>query len=192
MSIILNAARLAARYHREQKRNNNGYPYMTHLIRVAGRVMTLDDMNEADAAAAFLHDGPEDQVKAPGDLEQMHREIEQACGVETLVIVIALTNPSKGSTASRAERKQIDREHLSRCPVRVKRIKLVDRNDNLQESIRDILIGHDTNFKFNRLYADESQLLLDESLIGADPLLEAELAESIKQLHAACDLKQPA
>ena len=63
MSIILNGARLAARWHKDQKRDDSGLPYMTHLIRVAGRVMTLDGMEETDGAASYLHDSLEDQAK---------------------------------------------------------------------------------------------------------------------------------
>ena len=186
MSIITAAAQLAARYHKEQTRKNNGRPYITHLIRVAGRVATLPGMEDADVSAAYLHDGPEDIPKTLGAFEQMSFEILETCGQETLDIVLALTNPSKGMKLPRPERKKIDREHLAKCPRRVKRIKLVDRIDNIEESILDLSLHIDRNIGFNELYADESELLLKEALQGADTELETELVAAISRLRYIC------
>jgi len=186
MSIILNGARLAARWHKNQKRDDTGAPYMTHLIRVAGRVMTLDEMEECDGAAAYLHDSLEDQAENFGGSIQMQEEIRRECGQDTLVIVLGLTNPSKGMELPRVERKHIDREHLRRCPQRVKRIKLVDRIDNLQEILHDLRHGLSKRHKFAAMYAGESELLLKESLTGADSTLEQELAQTIADLRAIC------
>ena len=41
MNTIIVAAQLAANEHRHQKRKYTGYPYITHLARVAGRVLLL-------------------------------------------------------------------------------------------------------------------------------------------------------
>lgn len=184
-SIIIAAAQLAARYHQNQKRKTSGRPYITHPIRVAGRVATLPGMEDADVAASFLHDGPEDQAPTTEKRDEMHTEILQACGQKTLDLVMALTNPSKGMNLPRAERKQMDREHLKGYPVRVKRIKLVDRIDNLHETISDILLGIDHKRDFNLLYAAESEQLLEEALRGADPELEKELTQAIANLRLA-------
>ena len=186
MSIIIAAARLAAHYHKNQTRKNNGRPYVTHLIRVAGRVAILAGMEDADAAAAFLHDVIEDCTKNDNQRHQMRFEILETCGQETLDIVLALTNPSKSMKLPRPERKKIDREHLAKCPRRVKRIKLVDRIDNIEESILDLSQHVDRNYRFNEIYADESELLLKEALQGADTELETELATAIGRLHHTC------
>ena len=186
MSIIIAAAQLAARYHKDQKRKNSGRPYLTHLVRTSGRVATLPGMEEADVAATFLHDSLEDIPQSLDVFEQMSFEILETCGQETLDIVLALTNASKGLKLPRAERKKIDREHLAGYAVRVKRIKLVDRIDNVDESITDLSLGYDHDVAFNQLYASESELLLTEALRGADPELEMELSRSIQRLHWIC------
>jgi len=186
MSIITAASQLAARYHKEQTRKNNGRPYITHLIRVAGRVATLPGTEDADVAGSFLHDILEDIPKTLDVFHQMQFEILETCGQETLDIVVALTNPSKGMKLPRPERKQIDRDHLAKCPRRVKRIKLVDRIDNVEESIVDLSLGLDKSTKFNEIYANESEQLLTEALCGADVELETELARSIQNLRFVC------
>lgn len=191
MSIIIAAAQLADIYHKGQIRRNNKRPYKTHCDRVACRVMMLPGMDEHDVAGAFLHDGPEDCAETTEDLMAMHAEIAQRCSGKTLAVVIGMTNMASRlhPNLPRAERKHMDRVRLAAQPVNIKRIKLVDRTENLLETIDDILAGRDKDYKFGRLYADESELLLNESLRGADNILENELAEVIHNLRAVCDHK---
>jgi (p)ppGpp synthase/HD superfamily hydrolase len=188
-NIILSAAQLAARYHQHQKRKNNGSPYVTHLIRVAGRALTLPEATEVMGAAGFLHDSIEDQTATPAERERMSEEIEASCGGATLEMVLALTNPSKGIKAPRAERKRMDREHLQACCREVKLVKLVDRIDNLSESYTDVKAGLDNKLEFNLLYCEESELLLRQSLNEVDPALEQELRDSIEDLRLLCTRK---
>jgi len=185
-SIIIAAAQLAARYHKDHTRKNNNRPYQTHLIRTAGRVATLPGVKDADVAAAFLHDSLEDIPQTLEAFERMSFEILETCGQDTLDLVLALTNPSKRSKLTRPERKRMDREHLAKCARRVKRIKLVDRIDNLEESILDLTLHNDRNYTFNEQYAAESELLLNEALRGADPELELELERCIQTLRWTC------
>lgn len=187
MSIILNAARLADKWHHGQLRDDSGEPYRNHLIRVAGRVAMLSDIEDCDVAGSFLHDSREDRAKLFGGLVAMDEEIRQNCGTDTLVIVIAMTNPSiamKGEP--REDRKAADREHLAKCPRRVKRIKLIDRDDNICELDHDLRYGISQRFDFGRLYARESELLLQQSLAGADRELEETLARNIAKLNQLC------
>jgi len=165
MSMILKAAKFARDAHKGQfrKYGHSDRPYITHVIRVAGRVATLPGATEAMVAGAYMHDVVEDTNTTLSDVREF-------LGEEVADIVDGLTNISKGSTAPRAERKRMDREHLAAMPVSVRRIKLVDRIDNLGE-IRD---DHETPEKFTKLYKAETVLLL-ESLRGTDPVLEAEL-----------------
>lgn len=184
MSIILVAARLAAFYHRNQKRDNSGRPYMAHLVRVAGRVATIEGMTETDVAGAFLHDTLEDQATTPELFEEIREAIQTGCGKDVYSVVLDLTNKSKSSPQlSRAERKKIDREHLATCSEHVKTIKLIDRIDNVNEFIMDALLGLEQRHDFLRKYADESELLLKEALTGVNPDLEIELAAAIKRLR---------
>jgi len=117
---------------------------------------------EAMVAAAFLHDVVED-TSHPLD------EILAEFGPDVARLVAELTNPSKGMTASRPQRKQLDREHLATVSREARLIKLLDRIDNLQEMA-------DAPTAFRRQYCQESRLLAE--VIGdADPALKAELLE---------------
>lgn len=126
MSIILRAADLARTAHEGQLRKYTGRPYIEHPARVAGLVAILPGTTEAMVAAAFLHDVLEDTA-----IPEMR--ILDVTGPETLGLVRWLTNQSKGMTAPRHERKNIDRNHLMKAPPEAQVIKLIDRIDNLLE-----------------------------------------------------------
>lgn len=147
MSIILKAAALAVRAHEGQKRKYNGFPYITHPARVAGRVGILPGATEEMVAAAYLHDVLEDTTVT-------REEIEAATNAQVGFYVDCMTNKSKGTGLPRAERKAMDRRHLSEVPDEVKLIKAIDRMDNLME-MREAPVD------FKRLYAEESLLLCD-------------------------------
>ena len=152
--MIEKARRFAEMAHKGQVRKYNGQPYFTHPERVARRLEGLGYGPEM-IAAGYLHDVVEDcGVKV--------KEIEAEFGAKVAALVSGLTNPSKGMKASRAERKRVDREHLSSQPKEVKVIKLVDRIDNIRE-----MDGADTDFKST--YAKET-LLLIPCLHGGDGL----------------------
>lgn len=191
MSIIIRAAALAEFYHRDQERKNNKLPYLTHLIRVAGRVATHPGAFEAQVAAAFLHDVVEDQATTPERLVTIQEQIISECGESTLDLVTRLTNRSVQlkSKLPRKERKLMDREWLALQPNEVKVIKLIDRIDNVNESSNDLLIGLDSDLKFNLLYSDESQELLEKALFDSSKKLITELEEAIKRLRKICNDK---
>lgn len=147
MSMILNAAGLARAAHRGQFRKYTGDEYIVHPARVAGRIATLEGTTEEMVAAAFLHDAIE-------DTKVTYKDIVLEINKKTADLVQAVTNPSKGSTLPRAERKRMDRKHLEDAPREAKVIKLVDRIDNLRD-----LSGSASDFKI--LYARESLLLLE-------------------------------
>lgn len=155
MSLILRAAAFAARVHAGQRRKYTGLPYIVHPARVAGRVGVLPDAKDEMVAAAYLHDVLEDTTTTAAELEQF--------GPQVTYYVKWLTNKSKGTGLSRAERKQMDREHLRGAPFEVKQIKLLDRIDNLSEI-------DDAPTDFKKLYVEESFLLADA--LGEGPLVD--------------------
>ncbi len=168
MNIILKAAAFARQAHDGQRRKYNDRPYIVHPARVAGRVAAHPQATETMVAAAFLHDVVEDTPHILGD-------IEGEFGTEVARLVEELTNPSKGSTAPRHERKRQDREHLTRVNDEAKIIKLLDRIDNLQEIA-------EAPGDFLRKYCEESRLLAE--VIGdADLDLKADLLDSIERLE---------
>lgn len=169
---ILLAARIAVEAHRGQKRKW-GYadvPYITHPMRVAGRVAIHPRATEEMVAAAWLHDVIEDTRLNGNALLNMGVRL-RAVG-----IVEEVTTRTQGMKASRAERKQIDREFLAKVSWEARALKLADRIDNLRETNNDKTAPQD----FVQLYKAESKLLLGV-LRGTDRELEDELEREIRR-----------
>ena len=194
MKTITNAYVIAEHAHacwapdnKPQLRKYTGEPYIVHPVRVA--IAAASFMATAEPfktcppadfiAAAFLHDVLEDTTY-PAEY------IEDRCGQNVLRIVRELTNPSKGSTASRAQRKQQDRYHLACVSPEAKALKMLDRTDNVLDMRRSVSAPQYFDVfsnEFAKLYCDESQLLLDA--IGQDVAgcLSTALGTAIKQLR---------
>lgn len=146
MSLIIAAARFADEAHAGQKRKYTERPYIEHPGRVAARVCRLSYVNEDWVAAAWLHDVLE-------DCDVTDDKLKYEFGFGIYSIVKDLTNPSKAfPQLSRAERKAMDREHLSKVSFAAQCIKFIDRADNLRD-----MTGAPIPFK--SLYAAESRLL---------------------------------
>ena len=179
------AARLAAHWHAEQRRNHNHTPFVRHLSRVASRTMLHADSTEDMVCAAWLHDILEDQAGTPERETAICDAIASALGQPVLALVKDLTNPSLRTQHSRTSRALLDRDHLESCGPEVKLIKLIDRIDNLEETINDLRIAAADNYRFSVLYAEES-LLLAQALRGTDRLLETELVTTSLLLVEVC------
>jgi len=168
MDLIVRAAQFAKYAHSSQRRKYTGIPFIAHPMRVAGRTALTTGMLDRDVAAAWMHDVVEDH---PTFKELMLSEFRP----EVTDLVMELTNAKSPALLSdpvdpglnRAARKAKDRQRLAGVSIKAKRIKLIDRIDN----IADIPARSD----FLQVYLAESQLLLDECLRGADNDLEQEL-----------------
>lgn len=165
-NLIIVAAQFAARCHAGQVRKYNGRPYITHPIRVAGRVATHEKATGELVAAAFLHDVVE-------DCGVTLLEIESRFGTEVARYVGHLTNFHRIPGIPRHERKRADRERLREIPWECKIVKLIDRIDNLWEI--------DRTDGFAKIYAQES-LLLVEVIRDGDYELSVELTELAQQI----------
>lgn len=173
--VRVQASLLASELHLKQHRKYTGQPYFTHLERVANIVSWMTDATVDMVAAAYLHDSLEDQCPTPEIRQAVEARILSGCGHQVLDYVKALTNPSKQHTAMlRSERKQMDRNWLSIQSREVKRIKLVDRIDNLAETLFDSMTGYARDYDFQRTYLEES-VALGQALRNADPALERKL-----------------
>lgn len=182
---ILRAKNLATEAHAGQFRKNSGIPYITHPERVANKVREWATINywwdgqKCDhgklVKAAWTHDVLEDCPQI--SKEQFIHATDQA----TYDLVLELTNPSKGSNAPRAVRKQMDRDHLKVVSFEAKIIKLIDRIENLKDTLNEM---NESNFKFAQLYASESRLLLD-CIKDADEGLANELLSLIEKIENA-------
>ncbi len=176
--LILKAAQLAKRAHAGQVRKYHEREYIEHPARVAARAMLLDDVTSAEIAAAWLHDVVEDCGYTADDLRRA------GMPQETVTLVLELTNPSKQySQLPRAERKRIDRDHLRTVSREAKRIKLIDRIDNL----RDV---QQADNAFKSLYAAES-LALAECLTDVDDQLLEQLFQAIEELGFSREYRDP-
>lgn len=173
MSLINKAARFAALAHAGQYRKYSGKdtPYITHPMRVAGRVSLQEGATDKMIAAAWLHDVIEDTPVTEG-------ELRSGFGDEVADLVVDLTNTSKSIEGlNRAGRRKVDHERLSRASTEAKVIKLADRLDNLSDMTDDPLVPEG----FRKLYIEES-LSLIESLRGTGSELESALEERLKEL----------
>jgi len=168
-NLVFKAAVFAKNAHKGQfrKYGHSHHPYILHPMRVAGRV-TLHTQSDMVVAASWLHDTIEDCAHV--DFELLVRTF----GLKVATLVEELTNPSKKSKASRATRKQMDRDHILTVSSEAKLIKLCDRIDNLNEMKDD----PETPKSFIKLYIPESLLLL-EVLRGTNQYLEDELEKLI-------------
>jgi (p)ppGpp synthase/HD superfamily hydrolase len=143
--IFHDVLELAQEAHAGQTRKYTGEPYLMHPLRVAALV---GGYGPTCVLVALLHDVLEDCPAISAMRIQAVAGLEVRCGVE------ALTNPSKGTKFSRAERKKMDREHIATQPRDARIIKAYDRIDNLRD------MG-DAPADFRRLYAHESEQLLE-------------------------------
>jgi len=169
MSQLIRAAQFAAYVHDGQfrKYGHSDRPYMTHVIRVAGKTMTVPYCTSTMGCAAWLHDTVEDG-KDPDEIKSL---ILIFFGEDVLDMVLELTNPSKDfPNMPRANRKEMDRNHIAFISKGAKTIKLIDRIDNVREMLDD----PETPESFVKLYVPESRLLLDV-LRGTNAELEDEL-----------------
>lgn len=155
MSIIIQAAQFAAAKHAGQLRKWTQRPYIEHPGRVAAAVTLLPGVSDEIIAAAWLHDVLEDCEQCDDD-EDVWLELGE--GVNNLVH--ELTNTSKrqgpvGQMLPRAERKRLDRERIAKCSAWARRLKAIDRYDNLGE------LDHVAAGDFAALYLIESKQLSD-------------------------------
>lgn len=171
MNKILAAAQFAARAHSGQVRKYTERPYITHPARVAAMAMTLPYADEVMVCAAWLHDTVEDCGVAAAELAALF-------GQDVADVVCELTHTPKSQVPhlGRAQRKALDRNRLEKSSLTARRIKLLDRIDNLREM-------DEAPLDFLGVYVNESQLLLDESLRGADDELERTLRAEIARLN---------
>jgi (p)ppGpp synthase/HD superfamily hydrolase len=165
-NIIIRAAKYAAEAHKGQFRKYNNDPYIFHPSRVAARAAIHPLLDVDDVVVGFLHDVIEDCERYT--VERITTDfgalIAEGC--------VYMTNPSKKVKANRAERKRIDREHWKNAPLNYKLLKMMDRCDNLREFLADAKVVNDPSFLI--LYANESEALFNEALIGTDTELENE------------------
>ena len=142
--------------------------YTVHLGGVARLVASVVD-DPAMIAAAYLHDTVEDTPVTFAD-------ISEAFGADIATMVIYLTDISRPHHGNRAERKEMDREHIARGDARVHTIKLADFIDNSYPIMR-----YDPKFAIT--YMNEKRELLPH-LADGHPALFGEASQIIERWFA--------
>ncbi len=192
-ALVIAAEHLAREAHRDQRRKFYDAPYIVHPLRCRDRAVQLG-LPPYALAAMLLHDVMEDCGIA-------FDRIAEATDDSVARLVLNLTNPSKRHPDwSRAAKKQMDREHIGQQSRLVRRMKMIDRIDNLQDMIkhhevtplvvrqryvvetrelmkvigeRQEVVGHGTGFQAR---------VTDGYVGGTDPALEREMARTLMLL----------
>src|SRR5262245_11215899 len=95
--LLTDAFELAAKYHRKQMRKKSEVPYLAHLLGVAALVREHGGSDE-QAAAALLHDAPEDHGG-----EVVLEEIKRKCG-KTVAHIVEACSDSLAADPSKKEK----------------------------------------------------------------------------------------
>ncbi|WP_019025297.1 MULTISPECIES: HD domain-containing protein [unclassified Thioalkalivibrio] len=146
-------------------RKYTGAPYIEHPKAVAAIVRSVPHTPEM-LAAAWLHDTVED---TPTTLACLH----SAFGSEVAQMVEMLTDVSRPVDGNRAQRKSLDRDHISRASPEAKTVKLADLLDNSQSILR-----HDPRFAV--IYLQEKRALLGV-LHEGDPALYSRALDVVRK-----------
>lgn len=166
------------------RKYHDNIPYVAHVIRVTNRVVNYFEKfpsaqkyyahRRIMLCVAPLHDVKED---TKFDLNI----IEENLGKDVVEGINYLTNRSSFfPQLHRKERKQIDRDHLSKIPNHFKIIKLFDRIDNIYDLAK-------AKKDFITLYLDETFKLMDV-LRDADPAVTAVLNKACAWLSSQSDI----
>lgn len=133
--LIGNAFLIANFAHFDQKRQWTGMPYIVHPVRVARMVMQDDKLDERHIAVALLHDTIEDCEETVR--EQIKEDIHNKCGAYVYNTVWELTNPSAfvDKAMPRVEKKAMDFAKLKTVSLEAKKIKMMDRLDNIYDAL---------------------------------------------------------
>lgn len=167
-NMIMQAASFCIKAHGDQLRKYSGIPYHTHPARVGGRISVIPGATEIHVCAGYLHDVLEDTATTK-------EELLAVFPLQVVTYVVKLTDVYTKKSfphLNRSDRRELEYRRLAEQDSWTRKIKLVDRIDN----IRDMAPVED----FYKVYCKESAHLLS-SLKNTDDLLEAELRYLIKR-----------
>lgn len=153
---------LATEWHLGELRNyTTDVPYITHPIAVANLLAEISDRWEL-IAAGYLHD----TLECPDEVRSRREGvIFELLGPGVLQLVQEVTNPSQKGDGSRAVRKAIDRQHLSKASPDGQSLRLADAIHNFSDL-------QQRSPTFALTYAGEKQLILPLTTQGSHVLHE--------------------
>lgn len=186
---LVEATRLAWRWHGHQTRKGKPTSYMSHLLQVQGLVLDAGGSPE-QAIAALLHDALED-AESPADRAGREQEIETRFGAAVLRIVLDCTDTTRAEAGAHKgpwrERKQRYLEQLRSAHPTSHLVAACDKRHNLADLVEDL--RHEGLETFERFNAGpEEQVWYFESLIetcrpGLTERLAGELELLLRELR---------
>lgn len=170
------AESIARRAHHGQFRKlGKRDPFIVHPIRVRDKVATLPGMTQVDLDAAVLHDVFED---CGGRKKWEPIFLEAGLSPEVVELVAELTFPHDmpgWSKMSYDEKNEIRFAHCRKMSHRARRIKLVDRWDNLRD------LNEAPKHFIERKYKPQTLKILE--IIGdADEQMKKEVLDALEKL----------
>lgn len=175
MMRILRAVEYCKLWHGEQRRKYTGEPYYLHPLEVAEILGSVHE-SENVVISGLLHDVVE-------DCGITFENISDQFGMYVSEVVREVTDVSKQSDGNRAERKQIDLEHLAKATYDGKTVKLADLISNTRS-----IVKHDPNFA--AVYLKEKEALLTV-LIGGNPFLYQMAYETLESAKRQLEQETP-
>jgi (p)ppGpp synthase/HD superfamily hydrolase len=186
--VIKRAFEKAAEDFRRDERKDTGIPYLSHLMSVAALVMEAGG-DEAQVAAAFLHDNAEDK----GGEAEIQR-IEAAFGADVAGIVRDVSDSLVDTTRGQVKepwhaRKPRYLEHLKQASERSLLVSAADKLHNARSILADYREHGDELWdRFNA--GKEDQLRYYGSLVDVfkerlpSSRLTAELERTVEELRS--------
>jgi (p)ppGpp synthase/HD superfamily hydrolase len=183
-SQLLEATRLAWRWHGRQTRKGKASPYMSHLLQVQGLVINAGG-NAEQAIAALLHDSLED---APNPEERADREtlISSSFGPAVLQIVLDCTDTTTVEAGSNKGPWRVRKERylaqLRGAEPASLLVAACDKHHNLGDLVSDLRHeGPETLSRFNA-GATEQIWYFDALARICNPSIPTQLARELHDL----------
>ena len=183
-SQLLEATRLAWRWHGRQTRKGKTSPYMSHLLQVQGLVINAGG-NAEQAIAALLHDSLED---APNPEERADREthIASRFGPAVLQIVLDCTDTTPAEAGSNKGPWRVRKERylaqLRGAEPASLLVAACDKHHNLGDLVSDLRHeGPETLSRFNA-GATEQIWYFDALARICNSSIPAQLARELDEL----------
>jgi (p)ppGpp synthase/HD superfamily hydrolase len=181
-SRFVDAVAMACELHRDQARNDEGVPYVSHLLAVAALVLEHGG-DEDEAIGALLHDAAEDQG-GQATLDQ----IQERFGSRVAGIVEGCSDTLEREKPLWRPRKESYVDHLAEASPSVRRVAAADKLHNVLSLLADIKNAGVKAFdRFAPLSTPHDQAWFynacGEALVRAeDCVLTKRVAEAARQL----------
>jgi (p)ppGpp synthase/HD superfamily hydrolase len=184
-SRFSDALLLAFEIHREQTKKSTDIPYISHLLEVAGLVLSYGG-NQDEAIAALLHDSIEDHPEDP-----RVKTIGERFGGHVLAIVESCSDSNVIPKPPWRGRKEKYIEHLREAEESVLMVAAADKLVNARTIIKDLRqMGDEVWQRFNAGQADQlwyyrtvTQTLIGAAGNGRARALAEELQRAVNQLE---------